>query len=136
MRVKAAAQVVPALVARVAGGVDAASQLQQQLFGGGAGEIVGRGGGKRVGGGAAQFDHGFFGFPARQDGVETSMADILFKMDRIINAIHDTVPPELWEVILHKFGGPMAADTPIDEFDECDGAEEARKICMTPWILG
>ena len=64
------------------------------------------------------------------------MADILFKMDRIINAIHDTVPPELWEVILHKFGGPMAADTPIDEFDECDGAEEARKICMTPWILG
>jgi hypothetical protein len=52
----------------------------------------------------------------------TSMADILFKMDRIINAIHDTVPPELWEVILHKIGGPMAADTPIDEFDECDGA--------------
>ena len=45
-------------------------------------------------------------------------------MDRIINAIHDTVPPELWEVILHKFGGPMAADTPIDEFDECDGAED------------
>ena len=54
----------------------------------------------------------------------TSMADILFKMDRIINAIHDTVPPELWEVILHKIGGPMAADTPIDEFDECDDAED------------
>ena len=54
----------------------------------------------------------------------TSMADILFKMDRIINAIHDTVPPELWEVILHKIGGPVAADTPIDEFDECDGAED------------
>ena len=55
---------------------------------------------------------------------KTSMADILFKMDRIINAIHDTVPPELWEVILHKIGGPVAADTPIDEFDECDGAED------------
>ena len=54
----------------------------------------------------------------------TSMADIMFKMDRIINAIHDTVPPELWEVILHKIGGPVAADTPIDEFDDCDGAED------------
>jgi hypothetical protein len=54
----------------------------------------------------------------------TSMADVLFKMDRIINAIHDTVPPELWEVILHKIDGPMAADTPIDEFDECDDAED------------
>jgi hypothetical protein len=54
----------------------------------------------------------------------TSMADVLFKVDRIINAIHDTVPPELWEVILHKIGGPMAADTPIDEFDECDDAED------------
>ena len=54
----------------------------------------------------------------------TSMADILFKMDRIINAIHDTVPPELWEVILHKIGGPVAADTPVDEFDDCDGAED------------
>ena len=54
----------------------------------------------------------------------TSMADILFKMDRIINAIHDTVPPELWEVILHKIGGPVAADTPVDEFDDWDGAED------------
>jgi len=54
----------------------------------------------------------------------TSMADILFKMDRIINAIHDTVPPELWEVILHKIGGPVAADTPMDEFEDYDGAED------------
>ncbi len=54
----------------------------------------------------------------------TSMADILYKMDRIINAIHDTVPPELWEVILHKIDGPVAADTPMDEIDECDGAEQ------------
>ena len=54
----------------------------------------------------------------------TSMADMWVKMDRIINAIHYTVPHELWEAILHKIGGPMAADTPIDEFEECDGAED------------
>jgi len=54
----------------------------------------------------------------------TSMADILFKMDRIINAIHDTVPPELWEVILHKIGGPVPADTPMDEIEDWDGAED------------
>ena len=41
----------------------------------------------------------------------TSMADILFKMDRIINAIHSTVPAELWPEILRKIDGPVAADT-------------------------
>src|SRR6478609_2622098 len=55
---------------------------------------------------------------------KTSMADILFKMDRIINAIHDTVPPELWEVILRKIGGPVLADTPMDEIEDWDGAED------------
>src|SRR6476659_4779461 len=30
---------------------------------------------------------------------KTSMADILFKLDRIINAIHSTVPKELWPEI-------------------------------------
>jgi hypothetical protein len=74
---------------------------------------------------------------------KTSMADVLFKVDRIINAIHDTVPPELWEVILHKIGGPMAGDTPVDEFDECDGAQDmydpmqsakADEACWTPRI--
>src|SRR6478672_20277 len=54
----------------------------------------------------------------------TSMAEILFKMDRIINAIHDTVPQELWEVILRKIDGPVAADTPMDEFDDCDDTED------------
>lgn len=54
----------------------------------------------------------------------TRIADLRAQMGRIIDAIHDTVPPELWEVILHKIGGPVAADTPVDEFDECDGAED------------
>jgi hypothetical protein len=54
---------------------------------------------------------------------KTSMAEILFKMDRIINAIHDTVPPELWEVILRKIGGPVPADTPMDVSEDWDDAE-------------
>jgi hypothetical protein len=55
---------------------------------------------------------------------KTSMAEILYKMDRIINAIHDTVPPELWEVILRKIDGPMAADSPMGESEDCDDAED------------
>jgi hypothetical protein len=51
---------------------------------------------------------------------KTSMAEILFKMDRIINAIHDTVPQELWEVILRKIDGPVAADSPADEFEDAE----------------
>ena len=54
----------------------------------------------------------------------TRIVDLRVQMGRIINAIHSSVPEELWEVILHKIGGPVAADTPIDEFDECDGAED------------
>lgn len=45
-------------------------------------------------------------------------------MDNIINAIHDTVPEELWPEILRKIDGPVPANTPIDEFDECDDAED------------
>jgi hypothetical protein len=54
----------------------------------------------------------------------TSMADILYKMDRIINAIHDTVPQELWPEILRKIDGPVAADPPMEEFEDCDDAED------------
>jgi len=54
----------------------------------------------------------------------TSMAEILYKVDRIIKAVHDTVPKELWPEILRKIEGPVAADTPMDEFDECDDAED------------
>ena len=54
----------------------------------------------------------------------TSMVDILVQMDRIISAIHSTVPQELWPEILRKIDGPVAADTPADEFEDCDQAED------------
>ncbi len=55
---------------------------------------------------------------------KTSMAEILVQMDRIINAIHDTVPEELWPTILDKVKGPAAADRLTDEFDDWDATEE------------
>jgi hypothetical protein len=54
----------------------------------------------------------------------TSMAEILYKMDRIINAIHATVPEELWPEILRKIDGPAAADRLTDEFDDYDQQDE------------
>ena len=63
------------------------------------------------------------------------------KMDRIIDAIHSTVPEELWPEILRKIDGPVAADTPADEFEDCDDAEDeydpaesaqADEDCWTP----
>ena len=45
-------------------------------------------------------------------------------MDRIIEAIHSSVPEELWPEILRKIDGPVAADTPADEFEDCDDAED------------
>ena len=54
----------------------------------------------------------------------TSMVDMWVKMDRIIRAIHSTVPEELWPEILRKIDGPVAADTPADEFEDCDDAED------------
>ena len=54
---------------------------------------------------------------------QTSMAEILYKMDRIINAVHDTVPEELWPEILRKIDGPGAAD-PAEEFDDYEDAED------------
>ena len=52
------------------------------------------------------------------------MAEILAQIDRIINAIRDTVPEELWPKILDKIGGPVAADRLTDEFEECDDAQD------------
>jgi lambda repressor-like predicted transcriptional regulator len=46
----------------------------------------------------------------------TSMAEMLVKMDRIISAIHSTVPKEIWPEILRK----------IDGDDEIQSAERGR----------
>ena len=54
----------------------------------------------------------------------TSIADLMVQMDHIIRAIHSSVPEELWPEILRKIDGPVAADTPADEFEDCDDAED------------
>jgi hypothetical protein len=54
----------------------------------------------------------------------TNVAQLIAQLDRIIRAIHDSVPEELWDEILRKIDGPVPADTPKDEFEECDGAED------------
>jgi hypothetical protein len=54
----------------------------------------------------------------------TRIADLMAQMGRIIDAIHSTVPEELWPEILRKIDGPVAADTPADEFEDCDDAED------------
>ena len=71
----------------------------------------------------------------------TRIADLMVQMGRIIDAIHSTVPQELWPEILRKIDGPVAADTPADEFEDCDDAEDeydpaesaqADEDCWTP----
>ena len=54
----------------------------------------------------------------------TRIADLMVQMDRIINAIHSSVPQELWPEILRKIDGPVAADTPAGEFEDGDDAED------------
>ena len=54
----------------------------------------------------------------------TRIADMLVKMDHILDAIHSTVPEELWPEILRKIDGPVAAGTPADEIDDGDDAED------------
>ena len=72
----------------------------------------------------------------------TRIADLMMQMGRIIDAIHSSVPEELWPEILRKIDGPVAADTPADEFEDCDDAEdgydnvdpaEADEDCWTPY---
>ena len=48
----------------------------------------------------------------------TRIADLMVQMGRIIDAIHSTVPEELWPEILRKIDGPVAADTPADEIED------------------
>jgi hypothetical protein len=54
----------------------------------------------------------------------TSMAEIIAKTDRIIRAIKSTVPEELWGEIMRKIDGPIAVDTPADEIEDYDDAED------------
>ena len=54
----------------------------------------------------------------------TRIADLRVQMGRIIDAIHSSVPEELWPEILRKIDGPVAADMPADEFEDCDDAED------------
>lgn len=54
----------------------------------------------------------------------TSIADLRVQMGRIIDAIHSTVPEELWPEILRKIDGPVAVHTPADEIEDWDDAED------------
>jgi hypothetical protein len=54
----------------------------------------------------------------------TNAAQLIAQLDRIIRAIHDSVPEELWDEILDKIDGPVPAGRPKDEFEECDSAED------------
>ena len=54
----------------------------------------------------------------------TRIADLMVQMGRIIDAVHSTVPEELWPEILRKIDGPVAADTPMDEFEDHDDAQD------------
>ena len=52
------------------------------------------------------------------------MVQLIAQLDRIIRAIHDSVPEELWEEILDKIDGPVPADIARDDIDDCDDADE------------
>ena len=54
----------------------------------------------------------------------TRIADLMAQMGRIIDAVHSSVPEELWPEILRKIDGPVAADAPADEFDDGDDTED------------
>ena len=55
----------------------------------------------------------------------TRIADLMVQMSRIIDAIHSSVPEELWPEILRKIDGPVRADAPMDEFEDSgDGEDE------------
>jgi hypothetical protein len=53
----------------------------------------------------------------------TSVVQLIAQLDRIIRAIHDSVPEELWDEILRKIDGPVPADVPRDDTEDCEDAE-------------
>jgi hypothetical protein len=50
----------------------------------------------------------------------TSVPQLIAQLDRIIRAIHDSVPEELWPEILRKIDGPVSADIATDDIEGCD----------------
>ncbi len=54
------------------------------------------------------------------------MVDMWAQMSRIIEVMHHFVPEERHEELLRQleWRGPVAADTPADEFEDCDDAED------------
>ncbi len=56
----------------------------------------------------------------------TKMADMWAQMNRIIEVVHRFVPEERHEELLRQleWQGPVAADSPADEFEDCDDAED------------
>jgi hypothetical protein len=54
----------------------------------------------------------------------TRIADLMAQLGRIIEVVHSTVPEELWPEILRKIDGPVAADSPADELEDCDDEED------------
>jgi hypothetical protein len=56
----------------------------------------------------------------------TRMVDMWAQMSRIIEVVQSMVPQELHKELLQRieWQGPVAADTPADEFEDCDDAED------------
>jgi hypothetical protein len=47
----------------------------------------------------------------------TNVAALMAQMDRIVQAIHSTVPESMWPKILEQLDGPVTADAPADRLD-------------------
>jgi hypothetical protein len=56
----------------------------------------------------------------------TRMVEMWAQMSRIIEVVHHFVPEERHEELLRQleWQGPVAADSPADEFEDCDDAED------------
>ena len=66
----------------------------------------------------------------------TSMVQIIAQVDRIIRAIHSTVPQELWEEIMHKIDGPVPADIRTDDIEDCEDADEYGPMVAVGTLVG
>ena len=53
---------------------------------------------------------------------EQNLAEIIVKMNRVIEAVRSTVPPELWPEIQRQLEGDDEPAEPLEE-EDCDGFE-------------